>query len=162
MELSSSIVRNVFTMAVPFVLLGILIGKEQKLIFPMFQKYSKLFFLIVILNYLEYGIILKFGSVGAGDYVFTTILLVVYIFMFALTHPNIGKNTSLLFIGQKLSLNIYVYHSLVLSVVYLINGRYQIFPKDFSFPVVLVLTMLLVFFMEKLNIWYKTIKEHNA
>ena len=162
MELSSAIVRNVFTMAVPFVLLGILIRKEQMLIFSMFQKYAKLFFLFVLLNYLEYGFILKFGSVGAGDFVFTTIFLVVYIFMFALAHPNIGRNTSLLFIGQKLSLNIYIYHALVLSVVYLINGRYQIFPKDFSFPVVLGLTILLALCMDRLNIWNKTIKELSA
>lgn len=108
----------------------------------------------------KYGVILKFGFVNAGDFVFTTILFVIFIFMFALTHPNIGRKTSLSFIDQKLSLNIY--HALFLSVVYLVNGKFQIFPKDFSFPVVLGLAILLVLCMDRFNILYKTIKELSA
>lgn len=157
-DLPAPLMRNVLTMAVPFLFLGILIRKEEKFFVFLYKKYLYVFLFFIPLNYLEYWGILKWGSVVGGDYVVTTIFVLVFVFVYAISHPWLGRNSYLGFIGEKLSLDIYLYHSIFVSLFYWVNHKYDLFIDQLSFPIVLLSVYLLALCVMKTKSFFKEAK----
>lgn len=131
---------NVFTTALPFVMLG---GFVKLHLYKLQQLTTKkIYILLVGLSYAEVAILWLLGSKD-GDVFMMTPLLSMMIFVGFIFHPTLGKNTYLTFIGRELSLNIYLLHYLIIWIVGGICYYLQINIRSIEFLIVFPITFLL-------------------
>lgn len=131
---------NVFTTALPFVMLGGLI----KLYLNKVQKFTtkKIYLLLIGLSYVEIAILWLLGSKDGDVFIMTPFLSMMILIGFIL-HPTWGKNANLTLIGRKYSLNIYLLHYLMIWVVGSICQYLQINTRTIEFLIVLPITFFL-------------------
>ena len=71
----------------------------------------------MIMNIIEYILLEKFDkNVEACNYL-NTFFLAISIFLFFIINPNLGKGSVLETIGKKHSLNIYIYHIIIMRIL---------------------------------------------
>lgn len=133
---------NVFTTALPFVMLG----GFAKLHLNKLQQFTsnKIYLLLIGLSYVEVAILWLLGSKD-GDVFIMTPLLSLMIFVDFILHPTWGKNAYLTLVGRKFSLNIYLLHYLMIWVVGSICQYLQINIRSIEFLIVLPITFLLCY-----------------
>lgn len=133
---------NVFTTALPFVMLGGFV----KLHLNKLQQFTttKIYLLLIGLSYVEVAILWLLGSKD-GDIFIMTPLLSMIIFVEFILHPTWGENAYLTLVGRKFSLNIYLLHYLMIWVVGGICQYLQINIRSIEFLVVLPTTFVLCY-----------------
>lgn len=133
---------NVFTTALPFVMLGgfvrIHINELQRF------ATKKIYLLLICLSYMELAILWLLDS-RDGDVFIMTPLLSMMIFVGFILHPSFGKDTYINMLGKNFSLNIYLFHYLIIWVAGLICNHLQISIRSIEFPIVFFGTLLLCY-----------------
>lgn len=110
--------RNMFTIVLPFVLLGALIRRNEGKI----AKIGNLPIIVLLLTvgiYAEY-FCFKFFGLESKDIMIFTILLAPVVFVLCLRSALPEKWTFMRELGQHHSLNLYIYHILVRDIMYLV------------------------------------------
>ena len=139
--------RNFFTMGLPFVLIGILIKKYQ--LFKRLTHPKVVAFLLLIISYVEYLLLQKNAVYREGDLVISSMFLVPVIFIIFLNSTSIKMENLLSVIGKKYSLNLYLYHPMVLTIYYLLHLNKIL--HNFEYPIVLLITLLGCIFAKKIK-----------
>lgn len=144
--------RNFLTMGIPFVLLGIFIRKYLNAILQRVGAY--LLFLCLffcICAYVEYFYFLQYGCQNHGDYNLFTIILSVSVFLYFISHKNLGKDAYFEVIGKKYSLFIYLYHILFYNIIDILNYKISKFEYSWSFLIVSLFTLMSAVLFYKLK-----------
>lgn len=130
--------NNFLTSALPFVLLGGFLKQSIEKI-----QYSRwIWFLLVVLCYIELGFLYIVDSRN-GDVFLMTPVLCILIFSWFVNHPNYGQNTYLRTIGKKYSLYIYLLHTLVIWLTNEFCKQTNINFRNLEFLIVLPITILI-------------------
>lgn len=142
---------NVFTTALPFVMLGGFV----KLHLNKLQQFTnkKIYLLLIGLSYVEIGILWLLGSKD-GDVFIMTPLLSMMIFVIFIRHPKWGKNAYLTLVGKKFSLNIYLLHYLMIWIAGDICHHLQINIRNIEFLIVLPMTLILCYLINILSFYF--------
>lgn len=130
--------RNFFVMGLPFVLMGMSVKKYNLSKYTSHLTFTLL--LLLGLSYLEYFFLKKFDLYREGDLVLTSLFLAPVAFIWFLNCTAISKENILSVIGKKYSLNLYLYHPMVISIFYMLNLD-NVF-HEFEYPIVLFVTLL--------------------
>ncbi len=146
--------RNVFTIGLPCIALGMLIRRYQhRLTFSP----SKILIVIVALLGLAYWECLGFLKkyiMTYGDVVITTIPLAIAVFLLFLNCDELGRCRWINSIGRRHSLNIYLIHVLI---IWIMSGDFVPFPFSFFdtlvvFIIALALSEIYLFIQSKLRL----------
>ncbi|NOU95117.1 acyltransferase family protein [Paenibacillus sp. LMG 31456] len=87
--------------------------------------YGYLFFAFSFLQIIERALLVKFFKGNLGDYFLSTILLTISLFFLVLSNSQIGKNSSIVKIGEN-SVGIYVIHVFFINITNLSIGLLNI------------------------------------
>lgn len=146
--------RNVFTTALPFVLIGLYIRKYQESILLRSKNLNIIILVFVILSYIEYLLYWKLHTYKGGDLMLTTIPTAIIFFLyFRQKKPTWGKRNIIKIIGKDYSLNIYLYHILFVNIFRIFfNKKDYPLLYQFEFPIVLLFTVAIFFIYHRINI----------
>lgn len=141
---------NFLTSALPFVMLGgFLKPYIQTTINKRFMSVT-LWGCLFILCYAELAFLYFMDSREGGVFL-TTPILSAFIFILLASHPDLGKGSRISMIGKKYSLNIYLFHVLVIWTVNACSKRIGINIRDYEFIVVLPITVLICHILGRLK-----------
>lgn len=112
---------NVFTLAIPFVVIGAYFRSNEKELCSFLSKGQYIFILVIVLflAYIEFGLQFLFPSLKSGGSLnITTIPLAIVIFWGCLICKDYETNSVLLVIGKQYSTDIYLYHMAFVSLLW--------------------------------------------
>ncbi len=108
--------RNFLLFGLPFVLLGSFIKAQEENLVKMFS--NKMCLVGALIG--EIMIIIEYILLDASDYYIGSIITTFFVFLFAIKNPKLYINKTVEFIGEKLSLYVYIFHMLGLYIINLI------------------------------------------
>ncbi|MCJ8007983.1 acyltransferase [Lederbergia wuyishanensis] len=111
-------IREVMFFGLFYTTLGAFIAKKEKTFYTFLKAkhYLKLSLVFLLIQVVERSILIsKFGESISDDYVFSTIFSSLFLFLFALLSPGIGKNSILTKVGEN-AVGIFVIHILVMRI----------------------------------------------
>lgn len=132
--------RNFLTTGLPFVMLGGFIKNKTEY----YRKYLKIkiAFCLSFLCYVELLFLYIMNSKD-GDIFLTTPILSTFIFIWFTEHSNFGKESWMIKIGKKYSLNIYLLHTLVIWLINTYSTYIEINIRRIEFLLVLPITIVI-------------------
>lgn len=134
---------NVFTTALPFVMLGGFIKLHFHTLHGIFTKPTARLCLIA-LSYLEVAALWVVGSKD-GDVFIMTPFLSMAILAWFISHPTFGKGSCFTNIGKEYSLNIYLLHFIIIWSVGETCKHYHLNIRNIEFLIVFPLTLFLCY-----------------
>lgn len=111
---SATYFRTFYLYALPFILLGCYIGKNKEQIQ---NKYSNRILIVIaviscMLQFVEYALMRE-----SLDFYFSTIFYSLSLFILAVKNTDIGKGTSVEFLGKQLSMPVYIVHIFIIEIL---------------------------------------------
>ena len=114
--------RNFLLFGLPFVLLGSFIKKHEEKLTRIFN--NKMCIVGELIG--EVMIIVEYLIFHASDYYIGTIITTFFVFLFTIKNPKLYVSKILEFIGDKLSMYVYIFHMLGLYIINLIANLMNI------------------------------------
>ena len=149
--------RNVLTSALPFVMIGGYLKKHESKIKRMLPKTILPYLLLVIVCYGELCVLYLLKSRDGDIFVMTPVLSII-VFIWFIKHPQIGAHSWINTLGREYSLNIYIFHTMVIGIVGIISNALFLNIRQVEFLIVLPLTIglcvLIKFLQQKYNSRY--------
>lgn len=155
--------RNVFNSAIPFMYYGAIIRKYYNRISCISNNTILILFIsLLVLSYMEYGFQYLYPQYcGIGDLNFFTIPLAIIIFIYCLNHQssNLIKYEWCIYIGREYSTYIYLYHWLILGLLWFYYEPFMLKKETIIPVIVIILSVLLAAIIKRLSSFYQLIKQ---
>lgn len=156
-EFSYVLVRNFIFVGIPYYYIGNFISENQAKIIERI-KANKLIIYIILFTFttiIEHYVLIKLDCNATRDHYISTSLLAISLFLYFLKNDTIKHRYSNIFIkkilkkiqliGQKHSLNIYVYHPIILAFIY------HITISDLTPIITLFVSIIFSIVLKKIN-----------
>ena len=149
--------NNFLTTALPFIMLGGFLRLSAQN--PAYKRFLSVRTsgCLLVLCYAELAFLYFIDSRDGDVFLTTPILSTLILGLFA-RHPNWGKDSLVRVLGKKYSLNIYLLHVIVIWTVGVGSEWFGINTRNYEYLLVLPVTILLCYILEKIKTIYKDFK----
>lgn len=149
-DLSPFVSRNFLTVGIPSIAMGIWLRRNESRL-PSLRVLLTTFIIAALLSVAECALIIDVKS--KGDIMLMTLPSTLLLFSICLRAPQVKASNRLASIGQHHSMNLYLYHVMVIFILYDITILWEVID-DFYFwiyPVTVALTYLLSISLKRVS-----------
>lgn len=144
--------RNFITIGIPCFGMGWLLRQYKDRVVQVVTRPFLLVFLLLVLSAIE--VFVLYANVSSrGDYLIFTMPLSVALVVCCLTHPALGSGSVLEYIGQHFSIDIFIYHVFIGSLLAKVQ-QYICFPQPAMPFLIFVATAMFAF------VWHNALKRY--